>query len=421
MDRIVVRGGLRLKGEVPISGAKNAALPIMAASLLTDKPCLLKGVPDLMDVRTMGRLLGHLGVVRSRDPWAETLTLEARNLASTEAPYEMVKTMRASVLVLGPLIARERRARVSLPGGCAIGARPINLHLKALAEMGVDIDIRGGYVIAAAERLKGSEITFDRVTVTGTENLVMAACLAEGRTVLRNAAREPEVVDLCLALKGMGARIEGIGTDCLKVEGVERLNGFEHTIMPDRIETGTYIAAAAITASRLELVGAQPEALGAMTTKFREIGVDIKADGIRLIVDATSGPLKAADCETAPYPGFPTDMQAQFMAVMCLAKGTSVIRETIFENRFMHVQELNRLGADIRVEGHQAVVQGVDKLSGAPVMATDLRASACLILAGLAAESQTVVRRVYHIDRGYERIARKLSAVGAEIWRERDD
>jgi len=421
LDRIVIEGGRPLSGQIPISGAKNAALPILACCLLTDKPCRLSGLPDLMDIRTMVRLLGHMGVAIEPRPPTETTSLDAAGLSRPEAPYELVKTMRASVLVLGPLVGRFHRARVSLPGGCAIGARPINLHLKALAQMGAAIELDGGYVVVNGGRLRGADITFDRVTVTGTENLIMAASLAEGRTVLRNAAREPEVLDLCRALSGMGARIQGAGSDEIIIEGVAELAGLEHRVMPDRIETGTYLAAAAVTGSRLTLTGAWPETLEAVTAKFKEAGVVIEAEADRLTVDGSSGRLRATDCQTAPFPGFPTDMQAQFMAAMCLAQGTSIITETIFENRFMHVSELNRLGADIQVEGSQAVVRGVRRLSGAPVMATDLRASASLVLAGLAAQGQTTVRRVYHLDRGYERICRKLAAVGARIRRERDE
>ena len=422
MDRIVIKGGRGLRGEIPISGAKNACLPIMTASLLTDETCTLRGVPQLMDVRTMARLLAHLGVeVGPEMARAETVSLRDGNPATVEAPYELVKTMRASVLVLGPLVARHRKARVSLPGGCAIGARPINLHLKGLAAMGARIELEGGYVEASARRLEGTDFTFDQVTVTGTENLVMAAVLARGRTVLRNAAREPEVGDLCRTLLKMGARIEGLDTATLTIDGVDDLGGFDHRVMPDRIETGTYLAAAAITGSDLTLTGARPETLDAVTAKLREAGAKIETGPDRLRIRALGSPLRAVDCATAPYPGFPTDMQAQLMAALAVARGTSVIKESIFENRFMHVQELARLGADIRVDGNEAVVRGVDHLSGAPVMATDLRASACLIVAGLAARGETVIRRVYHLDRGYEKIVRKLSAAGAEIWREKDE
>ena len=422
MDRIHIRGGGRLEGEVTVAGAKNAALPIMAACLLTDRPCVIDNVPALMDIRTMGRLLGHLGAGWGADPWAGGgLTLTARDLVTDDAPYQLVKTMRASVLVLGPLLARQGRARVSYPGGCAIGPRPIDLHLKALEKMGVSIDLKDGYVHARADRLRGAEITFDKVTVTGTENIVMAATLAEGRTVIRNAAREPEVADLCRALAKMGARIEGAGQDEIAVDGVRTLDGFEHSVMPDRIEAGTYLAAAAITGSRVVLKRAPLGCLDAVTAKFREAGVRVEARGDELEVDARGARLSAVDLTTAPYPGFPTDMQAQFLAVMSLAEGTSVINETIFENRFMHVPELMRLGADVAVDGHRAVVRGVGGLRGAPLMATDLRASASLIVAGLAAQGETVVRRVYHLDRGYERLDQKLAGLGAEIWRERDE
>ncbi len=422
MDRIVITGGRRLSGEIPISGAKNACLPIMTASLLTDKTCTLRGVPELMDVRTMARLLAHLGVEVSPEmARAETVTLRDGHPSTVEAPYELVKTMRASVLVLGPLVARHGKARISLPGGCAIGARPINLHLDGLAAMGARIDLEGGYVTASAERLQGADFTFEQVTVTGTENLLMAATLARAKTILRNAAQEPEVTDLGRALIRMGAVIKDLGTATLTIEGVETLSGFDHRVMPDRIETGTYLAAAAITNSKLSLTRARAETLEAVINKFKETGVLIKSGPERLEIDAGSGPLRSVDCSTSPYPGFPTDMQAQLMAAMSAARGTSVIEESIFENRFMHVQELARLGADIRVDGNKAVVEGVGTLSGAPVMATDLRASACLIVAGLAAQGETIIRRVYHLDRGYEKIVRKLSAVGAEIRRERDE
>ena len=424
MDRIIIKGGQRLSGQVPISGAKNSALPIMAASLLTDQPCTLRGVPDLRDIKTMGRLLEILGVDRKPAGQGQpdgSMTLQTSATDLCEAPYNQVKTMRASVLVLGPLVARRGWARVSLPGGCAIGARPINLHLKGLAQMGGRVELSGGYIFVQADRLKGAKITFERVSVTGTENLIMAAALAEGRSVLANAAQEPEVVDLCQALASMGARIEGAGTDRIVIEGVERLAGFDHRVMPDRIETGTYLIAAAITGSRLTLTGTRPQTLAAVSDKLGQAGVEISAEADRIVVDATNQPLAAVDCRTAPYPGFPTDMQAQFMALMCLARGTSVITETIFENRFMHVSELLRLGAKIQLDGRQAVVKGVGRLSGAPVMATDLRASASLIVAGLAAAGETVVRRVYHLDRGYEALERKLSAVGAIIRREKDE
>lgn len=420
MDLIKINGGKPLSGEIEISGAKNAALPIMAACLLTDQPVQLTGVPDLRDIDTMGRLLGQLGAAWGRDPFAGTMDLQAAEIKSAEAHYKLVKTMRASVLVLGPLVARHGWARVSLPGGCAIGARPINLHLDALEKMGAQITLQGGYVHAACPKLQGADVFFDRVTVTGTENIVMAAALAQGRTIIRNAAREPEVTDLCRALISMGAVIEGLGTDVLTVDGVDSLGPLNYRIMPDRIETGTYLAAAAATKSKLTLTGCRPDSMDAVLDKFRDAGVKITAQGDRLLIDAANGPLQARDCRTRPYPGFPTDMQAQFMAAMCLARGTSVINETIFENRFMHVPELLRMGADIQVEGSRAVIKGAAGLSGAPVMATDLRASASLVVAGLAAEGETVIRRVYHLDRGYQRMEEKLSAVGADIWREKE-
>lgn len=411
-----------MNGRVSISGAKNAALPIMAACLLTDKPCTLSNMPALIDVRTMGRLLTHLGVECEPEyARAETVVLKDGSLTTDEAPYDLVKTMRASVLVLGPLVARHGRARVSLPGGCAIGARPINLHLKGLEAMGARIVLEGGYVIAEADRLRGADYTFDRVTVTGTENLIMAAGLAEGRTILRNAAREPEVVDLCEALIKMGARIQGVGTANLTIDGVDELDGFEHRIMPDRIETGTYLAAAAATGSKLTLENARPHFLDAILAKFREAGAIVETGRDWISLDATDGRLRSVDFQTEPYPGFPTDMQAQLMAVMTLAEGSAIIKENIFENRFMHIPELIRLGADITIDGNTAVVRGVGFLSGAPLTATDLRASASLVVAGLAAQGETTVHRIYHLDRGYQQMVEKLSRVGADIKREEDE
>ncbi|MBM4289414.1 MAG: UDP-N-acetylglucosamine 1-carboxyvinyltransferase [Deltaproteobacteria bacterium] len=416
MDKIVIAGGIPLKGEVSISGAKNAALPILAAALLAPAQHTLHNVPNLADIRTAKRLLENLGARFADGP--DGLSVDTRDLTSWEAPYDLVKTMRAAVLVLGPLVARLGRARVSLPGGCAIGARPINLHLKGLEEMGVKITLQHGYVEAAVKRLEGAEIILDFPTVTGTENLLMAATLARGRTVIKNAAQEPEVADLARFLQAMGADIQGIGSDVLTVHGVKQLQSARYRIMPDRIEAGTYLAAAAITRGEVTIRQAPVEHLTAVIDKFIEAGLRLKVDQ-DIISVRPGGSLTGVDLKTMPYPGFPTDMQAQFMAAMALARGVSVITESIFEKRFMHISELRRLGADIVVSGNQAVVRGVKSLQGAPVMATDLRASASLILAGLGAQGQTEVHRVYHLDRGYERIENKLSALGATIWREK--
>jgi UDP-N-acetylglucosamine 1-carboxyvinyltransferase len=392
MDRLEIVGGVRLRGEVSVSGAKNAALPAMAASLLTSGRCRLRRVPNLVDVKTMGRLLGF------------------------EAPYDLVKTMRASVLVLGPLLARFGRAKVSLPGGCAIGARPINLHIIGLQKMGAKIDLDGGYVVASAKRLKGAKICFDIPTVTGTENLLMAASLAKGATVIENAACEPEVVDLARVLSTMGARISGAGQSVIEIEGVDELAPFDHEVIPDRVECGTFMAAAAITGGDIVINDVNPEHLEAVVIKLGEMGVSIMPhqDGLRV-----KGPdrLTARDLTTAPYPGFPTDMQAQFMALMCVARGTSIIQEKIFENRFMHVAELRRMGADISVDAGVAAVRGVRALTGAEVMATDLRASASLVVAALAAKGRTAVDRIYHLDRGYSRMGHKLRGLGAKVRR----
>lgn len=414
MKTIVIRGGRRLEGEVSISGAKNAALPIIAAGLLCSGRHRISNVPDLADVKTLGTILGNMGVSFSMN--GNVVSLDASGLSNPEAPYDLVKTMRASVLVLGPLVAKTGRARVSLPGGCAIGARPINLHLMGLEKMGANIEIEHGYVIAKANRLRGCHIYFDTVTVTGTENLMMAAALAEGETILENAAREPEVVDLANALNHMGAKIEGAGTDVIKIQGVDELSPMNYSVMPDRIEAGTFVIAAAITGGRVAVRNCVPAHLDAVLSKVQEAGAYIEAGGDEIKV-SSGGRIKPVNVKTLPYPGFPTDMQAQFMSLMTIADGTSVIHETIFENRFTHVAELRRLGADIQTEGRSAVVKGVERLSGAPVMATDLRASASLILAGLAAEGETVVSRIYHLDRGYEHIERKLSALGADIER----
>jgi UDP-N-acetylglucosamine 1-carboxyvinyltransferase len=415
MDALVIEGGNRLNGTVRVSPAKNAVLPLMAAALLAPGASRLEKVPKLADVRTLVRLLSHLG---ARAAWdGEALSIDATDVQGREAPYELVKTMRASVLVLGPLVARFGSARVSLPGGCAIGARPINLHLKGLQALGADVRLEHGYVNVTADRLKGGRIVFDLSTVTGTENLVMAACLAEGVTVIENAAREPEVVDLIHCLNGMGARIRGAGTDTLEIEGVEALSPFRHDPIPDRIEAGTFLVAAALCGGEVVVDGARLSHLDALVEKLREAGSQVEDRGgtaawIRGRVQARS-----VDIRTSPYPGFPTDMQAQFMALMATGRGLSVISEKVFENRFMHVPELDRMGADITVEGSSAVVRGVKRLSGARVMATDLRASAALVLAGLAAKGTTVVSRVYHLDRGYEAIEKKLGGLGAKIER----
>jgi UDP-N-acetylglucosamine 1-carboxyvinyltransferase len=416
MDRLVIEGGRPLGGEVRVSGAKNAALPLLCASLLTAEPLVLTNVPRLNDVRTMQQLLAQMGVGQDTRE-AGTIALDAHSIDWPLAPYELVKTMRASILALGPLIARCGEARVSLPGGCAIGLRPVDQHVKGLAAMGAAIDLEHGYIGARAKRLAGVRFVFDLVTVTGTENLMMAATLAEGTTTLENAAREPEIADLARCLTAMGARIEGAGTDRITIEGVSRLSGTTHAIMPDRIETGTFLAAVAATGGAATLTGTQADTLDAVITKLHEAGatVTVTADTIRITRD---GPLAALALRTAPYPAFPTDMQAQMMAVAACAVGTTTITETIFENRMMHVQELVRLGADIEVEGSTAIVRGVPRLTGANVMATDLRASACLVIAGLVAAGTTTIDRIYHLDRGYERIEDKLSALGARIRRE---
>ena len=418
MDQIHVEGGVRLEGEVQVSGSKNATLPLMAAALLGEGPTLLRNVPDLADVTTLLQLLRTMGAEAERVPGAErhVLRIHAGPDVVPEAPYDLVRKMRASVLVLGPLLARFGRARVSLPGGCAIGARPIDQHLKGFRALGAAISLEGGYVEARADRLRGATVRFDKVTVTGTENVLMAAALAEGTSVLENAAREPEVEDLARALIAMGARIHGAGSDLITVEGVTRLHGAEHTVIADRIESGTLLVAAAITGGDVLVRGAVAAHLEAVVGKLREAGCTVVAtpDGLRC-----KGPprLQPVDVQTTEHPGFPTDMQAQLMALLSVADGTSVMSENIFENRFMHVAELRRMGADIRVEGHTAVVKGVHTLSGAPVMATDLRASASLILAGLRASGVTRVARVYHLDRGYEGLERKLQTLGARATR----
>lgn len=415
MDRLVIRGGRPLRGGVAVSGAKNAALPAMAAVLLTPADIVLDNVPSLRDVETIETLLEFMGVEsRARDPG--TLVLNSRAVRRTEAPYDLVRTMRASVLVLGPLVARFGKARVSLPGGCAIGPRPINLHLAGLQSMGAEVDLVEGYVVAKAPRLVGTRFAFDQVSVTGTENLMMAATLAKGTTVLENAAREPEVEDLARLLQKMGARIEGVGTATIIIEGVEELAGAQHRIIPDRIEAATLAVAAVITQGDVVIQHCIPQHLEAVTAKLEEAGaaVTVEEEGLRVRMDVRP---RAVDVTTAPFPGFATDMQAQIMALMAIADGRSVITETVFESRFMHIPELIRLGADITFSGQTAVVQGVPRLRGAPVMATDLRASASLVLAGLQARGETVLHRIYHLDRGYERLEAKLHSLGGDIRR----
>jgi UDP-N-acetylglucosamine 1-carboxyvinyltransferase len=411
VDKIEIVGGKKLKGEVRVSGAKNAALPILASALLVEGENTFHNIPDLLDIKTIKKLLKSLGVQMKGE---ETLCINAGAIANCEAAYDLVRTMRASILVLGPLVARMGEARVSLPGGCAIGARPVNLHIKALRELGAEVTLKDGYVEAKASRLQGAEIYFDISTVTGTENIMMAATLAKGTTILKNAAREPEIVNLAEVLIGMGARICGAGSDT--IEGVERLHPVEAAVIPDRIEAGTFLIAAGITGGDIRIRGCEPFHLDALIAKLRDAGmvIDVVGDGIRARGGKT---LRSVDVKTLPYPGFPTDLQAQIMALMTTANGLAVITETVFENRFMHVSEMVRMGADIVIQGKSAIVRGVPKLRGAPVMATDLRASASLILAGLAAEERTVLSRVYHIDRGYQRIEKKLSALGADIRR----
>lgn len=414
MEKLKVTGGCRLCGEVKASGAKNAALPILAASLLTADDLVLHNVPHLSDIRTMGKLLGGLGMSVERE--AETVTLNAKELTTLTAPYELVKTMRASIVTLGPMLARFGEARVSLPGGCAIGARPVDQHIKGLQMLGADVEIDHGYVVAKAKRLKGAHIVTDMVTVTGTENLLMAATLAEGTTIIENAAREPEVVDLAECLIAMGAKIRGAGTPVIEIEGVDCLHGAEHSVLPDRIETGSFLVAALMTRGDVTVTHAAPHTLDIVLDKLREAGANISLgeDWIRVSIDERP---RAVSVRTVPHPGFPTDMQAQFMALDTIAQGTGRITETIFENRFMHVPELQRLGANITVEGHTAVVTGVESLSGANVMATDLRASASLVIAGLVASGETIVDRIYHLDRGYDHMEVKLAALGAQIER----
>ena len=415
MDKLLIQGGTALSGEVAISGAKNAALPILCTALLTTEPMHFKNVPQLNDISTMLRLLGDMGVGVEMDG-VDGLILNGGGLNNPVASYEMVKTMRAAILVLGPLVARVGETRVSLPGGCAIGARPVDQHIKGLQAMGAEISVEHGYVHAKATRLKGARICTDMVTVTGTENLMMAACLADGETIIENAAREPEVVDLANCLVSMGARISGAGTDVIRIQGVDKLHGATHSIMPDRIETGTYLCAAAATGGDIRLVKTSAAYLDSVVDKLMDAGCEItvERDAIRLVAPKR---LKAVSLRTAPYPAFPTDMQAQFMAINCVAEGVATIRETIFENRFMHANELARLGADIQIEGSNAIVRGVARLEGATVMATDLRASASLVIAGLVAQGETLIDRIYHLDRGYERIEEKLAKLGACVKR----
>ena len=414
MQRLAIQGGNRLNGEVRISGAKNAALPILCAGLLTGDSLQLGNVPDLNDVATMRKLLQQLGMAIEVD--GGQVVMSAAHIDKLEAPYDMVKTMRAAILVLGPLVARFGEARVSLPGGCAIGSRPVDLHIKGLQAMGAEIHIEHGYIHAKARRLKGARIFFDLVSVTGTENLMMAATLADGVTVLENAAREPEVVDLAHCLIAMGAKIEGAGSDTISITGVEKLHGANHRIMPDRIESGTFLVAAAAAGGNITLTGARADIMENVLEKLQEAGATIQVAGDRINLQMNKRPL-AVNVSTAPYPAFPTDMQAQFMAMNTIAEGSAMVVETIFENRFMHVQELRRLGAQIEVEGNTAVIKGCAQLEGATIMATDLRASACLVIAGLAAQGETIVDRIYHLDRGYEHIESKLSQLGAQIRR----
>jgi UDP-N-acetylglucosamine 1-carboxyvinyltransferase len=415
LDKLLIQGGTPLSGEVAISGAKNAALPILCASLLSADPLHLTNVPHLNDISTMLRLIAQMGVEVTIDG-TDGLILDSRGLNNPLAPYDMVKTMRASILVLGPLLTRFGEARVSLPGGCAIGARPVDQHIKGLQAMGAEIHVEHGYVHAKASRLKGARIVTDMVTVTGTENLMMAAVLADGETIIENAAREPEVVDLANCLIAMGAQISGAGTDIISIRGVERLHGATHAIMPDRIETGTYLCAAAATGGNIRLIRTSSASLDSVVDKLREAGCEIFTEHDSMTLSAPKK-LKAVSIRTAPYPAFPTDMQAQFMAINCVAEGSAVIRETIFENRFMHAVELIRLGADIKIDASNAMVTGVAQLEGATVMATDLRASASLVIAGLVAQGETLIERIYHLDRGYERIEEKLTKLGATVKR----
>jgi UDP-N-acetylglucosamine 1-carboxyvinyltransferase len=418
MDKIVIRGGERLIGEMDVSGSKNAVLPIFAASLLAEGENLFHQVPNLMDVRTIIKVLSNLGVKVGKEE--KSYRVDATDISTHEAPYEMVKTMRASILVLGPLVARMGKARVSLPGGCAIGARPVNLHLMGLEALGAKIEIRHGYIEAEAHGLRGASITFDIPTVTGTENLMMAAVMAKGKTTLQNAAMEPEVMELADVLTKMGAKIKGAGTSVIEIEGVRSLHAIEHTVIPDRIEAGTLMVAAGLTRGNIKLLRCPLHHMEAIVKKLRQSGMEIEpeGDGARVVGNRR---IRSVDVKTLPYPGFPTDMQAQFMVLMSLAKGLSVISETIFENRFIHVSELIRMGADIRIVGNSAIIQGVENLSGAPVMGSDLRASASLVVAGVGAEGVTEVSRVYHLDRGYEGLDKKLAQLGANIKRIKEE
>ena len=415
MDKLLITGGTPLRGEVRASGAKNAALPILAATLLAEGPVTLTNVPRLRDISTTLTLLGRLGASLSQENGS--VRSEPRTLSDFAAPYELVKTMRASILVLGPLVARYGQADVSLPGGCAIGARPVNLHLEGLKAMGAEISVEGGYIRARADRLRGARLVMDLVTVTGTENLLMAAVLARGETVIENAAREPEVTDLADFLRALGARIEGAGTDRIHVQGVDGLGGATHPVMPDRIETGTFLVGAAMTGGRVRVAHTRPDCVDAVLQKLRESGARIETGEDWIELDMQGRRPRAVDIHTAPHPAFPTDMQAQFCALNSIAEGVGMVAETVFENRFMHVLELQRMGADIRIDGHVAVCRGVERLTAAPVMATDLRASAGLVLAGLVAEGETLVDRIYHLDRGYDNMEGKLSALGAGIRR----
>lgn len=416
MDKLVIRGGAPLRGEISISGAKNAALPILAATLLTDEPMLIGNIPHLHDITTTMELLGRMGSELVID---ERMNIEVnnRNITSLYAPYELVKTMRASILALGPLLSRYGKAEVSLPGGCSIGQRPVNVHLEGLVAMGAELEVKNGYIRAQAQRLKGARIHLDLVTVTGTENLMMAATLADGLTVIENAAQEPEVTDLANCLNSMGARIKGAGTSRIEVEGVSRLHGVRYEVLPDRIEIGTYLVAAAMTGGSIKLKNAREPLLSSVLQKLREAGCETVVDNGAISLKEQRARPKAVDIDTAPFPGFPTDMQAQFTAMNCIAEGRGAIVENIFENRFMHVRELQRMGADLSLQGNRVLVNGVDKLKGAEVTAKDLRASASLILAGLAAEGETLIKQVHHIDRGYETIEEKLTQLGADIKR----
>jgi UDP-N-acetylglucosamine 1-carboxyvinyltransferase len=419
VDKIIVQGGRRLQGEVAISGSKNAALPILISSLLTSEPCIYQGIPHLVDISTTLKLLSGLGVDVDKDSWAKDsgdLTIRADRVKNVEASYDLVKTMRASFLVTGPLLARFGRAHVSTPGGCAIGTRPVNLHLKGLAAMGASIDQVHGYVEVRAKKLRGAKIYLDLPSVGATENLMMTASLAEGTTVIENAAKEPEIEDLAAVLNKMGAEVQGAGSDIIRIEGTTSLRGVKHRVIPDRIEAASFVIAGVLTGGNVVVTGARPAHLDAFSIKLKEAGIDLAVDENSFGIKG-DGKIKSVDLTTLPYPGFPTDLQAQMMVLMSVADGVSVITETIFENRFMHAQELDRMGADIRLEGNRAVVRGVKELSGAPVMATDLRASVSLILAGLVANGTTEVSRVYHLDRGYERIEQKLSKLGAAIER----